>query len=179
MILRIRAVIYKGSWHRPVKNQWFFNDFAHPGCYLQGIVASTLKNKWFFNDFAHPGCYSKVDRGIIIIIKSNLNFTSQSVNRNVIIIGHHKHYHEQYLDLYNRYHWSCLLFPLSPPSWSSWWSWPDYDHESNHQSSSLAIVTLQSTPSMPKTVLKLARLEKTIPTTPSIRCGGWSRIDFE
>ena len=90
MILRIRAVIYKGSWHRPVKNQWFFNDFAHPGCYLQGIVASTrrpgllfknrpvngfsmilriraviykgswhrpLKNQWFFNDFAHPGCY--------------------------------------------------------------------------------------------------------------------------
>ena len=84
-------VIYKGSWHRPFKNQWFFNDFAHPGCYLQGIVASTLekpigfsmilrillftrllvfqlfwiegswhrpfKNQWFFNDFAHPGFY--------------------------------------------------------------------------------------------------------------------------
>ena len=46
MILRIQAVIYKGSWHR------------------------LLKNKLFFNDYAHPGCFSKVNRGIIIIIKS-------------------------------------------------------------------------------------------------------------
>ena len=83
MILRIRAVIYKGSWHRPFKTNGFSNDFAHPGCYLQGIVASTLlqringfsmilriraviykgswhrpfKNQLFFSDFAHPGCY--------------------------------------------------------------------------------------------------------------------------
>ena len=40
--------------------------------------------------------------------KSNLHFTSQRANRNVIMKDH-KHYHEQYLDLYNRYHWSCLF----------------------------------------------------------------------
>ena len=32
---------------------------------------------------------------------------------------------------------------------------------------------------MPRTVLKLTRFQKTIPTTPWIRCGGWSRIDCE
>ena len=57
MILRIRAVIYKGSWHRPFKNQWFFNDFAHPGCYLQGIVASTLQKPIVFQWFCASGCY--------------------------------------------------------------------------------------------------------------------------